>query len=184
MSNEPNGFAKYLVIFVDILGSQNRVDFQETYKINKIFHEELERNKQNDMIHTVYFLSLIHIFKYFLADKWEVENRKLNNYVHSNGKKYLTDNYVHPGKTEKDKELIETMNNIVDIFLSVLIMIDSTKCHSSDYVDALEMGIQLVEGSQYWVCPAIFEYMNKRFDKKLLSYIQKNEGYGMQFFEA
>ena len=65
-----------------------------------------------------------HIFKYFLADKWEVENRKLNNYVHSNGKKYLTDNYVHPGKTEKDKELIETMNNIVDIFLSVLIMID------------------------------------------------------------
>ena len=55
MSNEPNGFAKYLVIFVDILGSQNRVDFQETYKINKIFHEELERNKQNDMMHTVYF---------------------------------------------------------------------------------------------------------------------------------
>ena len=55
MSNEPNGFAKYLVIFVDILGSQNRVDFQETYKINKIFHEELERYKQNDMMHTVYF---------------------------------------------------------------------------------------------------------------------------------
>ena len=63
-----------------------------------------------------------HIFKYFLADKWEVENRKLNNYVHSNGKKYLTDNYVHPGKTEKDKELIETMNNIVDIFLKLVII--------------------------------------------------------------
>ncbi len=43
-----------LVIFVDILGSQNKY-FQETYKINKIFHEELERNKQNDMMHTVYF---------------------------------------------------------------------------------------------------------------------------------
>lgn len=55
MSNEPNGFTKYLVIFVDIFGSQNRVDFQETYKINKIFHEEFERNKQNDMMHTVYF---------------------------------------------------------------------------------------------------------------------------------
>ena len=37
MSNEPNGFAKYLVIFVDILGSQNRVDFQETYKITVSF---------------------------------------------------------------------------------------------------------------------------------------------------
>lgn len=45
MSNEPNIFAKYLVIFVDVLGNQNRVDFQETYKINKIFHEELERKR-------------------------------------------------------------------------------------------------------------------------------------------
>lgn len=124
-----------------------------------------------------------HIFKYFLADKWEVENRKLNNYVHSNGKKYLTDNYVHPGKTEKDKELIETMNNIVDIFLSVLIMIDSTKCHSSDYVDALEMGIQLVEGSQYWVCPAIFEYMNKRFDKNCFHIFKKMKDTGCNFLK-
>lgn len=55
MSKEPNSFSKYLVIFVDILGSQNRTDFQETYKINKIFHEELEKNGQNDMSHTVYF---------------------------------------------------------------------------------------------------------------------------------
>ena len=55
MGNESNSFSKYLVIFVDILGSQNRDDFQETYKINKIFHEELERNKQNDMMHTAYF---------------------------------------------------------------------------------------------------------------------------------
>ena len=38
MSNEPNGFAKYLVIFVDIIGRKNRVDIQETYKINKIYH--------------------------------------------------------------------------------------------------------------------------------------------------
>ena len=37
------------------------------------------------------------------------------------------------------------------------------------------------EGSQYWVCPIIVEYMNDRFDKKLLQYIQNNEGNGMQF---
>ena len=55
MYSVPNGFSKYLVIFVDILGSQNRTDFQETYHINKIFHEELEKNKKNDMEHTVYF---------------------------------------------------------------------------------------------------------------------------------
>lgn len=55
MSSEPSGFSKYLVIFVDILGSQNKVDFQETYQINKIFHEELQENQKYDMPHTVYF---------------------------------------------------------------------------------------------------------------------------------
>ncbi|MHB8129979.1 MAG: hypothetical protein ACYDEX_13355 [Mobilitalea sp.] len=55
MTNEPSSFSKYLVIFVDILGSQNRTDFQETYQINKIFHEEFEKNRINDMSHTVYF---------------------------------------------------------------------------------------------------------------------------------
>lgn len=55
MSSESRGFSKYLVIFVDILGSQNRVDFQETYQINKIFHEELQKNQDYDMPHTVYF---------------------------------------------------------------------------------------------------------------------------------
>lgn len=39
MSTEPNSFSKYLVIFVNILGSQNRTDFQEMYQINKIFYD-------------------------------------------------------------------------------------------------------------------------------------------------
>ena len=55
MGNEPNDFSKYLVIFVDILGSQNRTDFHKTYRINKIFHEELERNQTYNLEHTVYF---------------------------------------------------------------------------------------------------------------------------------
>lgn len=54
MCSEPKGFSKYLVIFVDILGSQNRTDFQEMYHINKIFHEEFEKNQESDMSHTVY----------------------------------------------------------------------------------------------------------------------------------
>ena len=50
-----SGFSKYLVIFVDVLGSKNRTDFCELYKVNKIFHEELEKNKMYDMEHTAYF---------------------------------------------------------------------------------------------------------------------------------
>ena len=67
MSTEPNSFSKYLVIFVDILGSQNRTDFQEMYQINKIFYDEFEKNQKNDRSHTAY--EDIHIFRlciYFL----------------------------------------------------------------------------------------------------------------------
>ena len=107
---------------------------------------------------------------------------RLNNYVHANGIRYVMDNYIYQDKKEnKDKELIETLQNITDIFLSLLTVIDSIKFHSSDYLDALEMGMKPQEGSQYWVCPIIVEYMNERFDKKLLQYIQNNEGNGMQF---
>ena len=66
-------------------------------------------------------------------------------------------------------------------FLSLLSVIDSIKFHSSDYLDALEMGMEPQEESQYWVCSIIVEYMNDRLDKELLQYIQDNEGNGMQF---
>lgn len=123
-----------------------------------------------------------YVFENFLVNKWKREDRKLNNYVHTNGIKYLTDNYVYQyEKEKKDKELIETLQNISDIFLSLLAIIDSIKFHSSDYVDALEMDMEPLEGSQYWVCPVIVEYMNDRFDKELLRYIQENEGHGIQF---
>ena len=36
------------------------------------------------------------------------------------------------------------------------------------------MDMEPLEGSQYWVCPVIVEYMNDRFDKELLRYIQEN----------
>lgn len=55
MNDENKGFSKYLVIFVDILGSQGRTDFSELYHINKIFHGEFESNQKNNLEHTVYF---------------------------------------------------------------------------------------------------------------------------------
>lgn len=123
-----------------------------------------------------------YIFDNFLVDKWLREDRKLNNYVHANGIRFVMDNYIYQDKKEnKDKELIETLQNITDIFLSLLSVIDSIKFRSSNYLDALEMGMKPQEESQYWVCPIIVEYMNERFDKKLLQYIQDNEGNGMQF---
>ena len=78
-------------------------------------------------------------------------DRKLNNYVHTNGIRYLTNNYIYQDiKVQIDKELVETLQSITDIFLSLLSIIDSIKFHSSDYLDALEMDMEPQEGSQYW----------------------------------
>ncbi len=126
--------------------------------------------------------SVDYIMSNFPNSVWKEEDRALNNYVHTNGMRYLMDNYVYqPKKEQRDKELIETLQNITDVFLSLLAVIDSVKMHSSDYLDALEMDMQPEEGSQYWVCPCIVEYMNDRFDEKLLNYIQENEKNGMKF---
>lgn len=125
-----------------------------------------------------------YVFDNFLADKWKKEDRKLNNYVHTNGKNFLMNNYIYQNRKEQqDNELIETVQNITDIFLSLLALIDSKKLQSSDYLDALEMNIEPLEESQYWICPIIEEYMNDRFSKKMLQYIQKNERNGMQIIK-
>lgn len=47
-------YRKALIMFIDILGTKNRKDFDSLYKINTIFHDEIEKNKNNDQSHTVY----------------------------------------------------------------------------------------------------------------------------------
>lgn len=47
-------FEKALVIFIDILGSQSRKSFNEQYKINSLFHNELLENKNNNKDYLAY----------------------------------------------------------------------------------------------------------------------------------
>ncbi len=46
-------YHKALAIFIDILGSQDRENFEELYKINSIFHDELEEQQRKDKDYTV-----------------------------------------------------------------------------------------------------------------------------------
>lgn len=112
---------------------------------------------------------------------WKDIDRKLNNYVHGNGIKYITNNYVYQVKKEnQDIELVEVVQKILTFFLSILALVDSTKMQSSDYMDALDMGEKPEDNSQYWVCPCIVDYMNHFIDRKWLEYIQEHEKYGMK----
>lgn len=53
MSDEKR-FDKALVIFIDILGSQSRNDFNELFKLNELFHSELLENRHQDREYTAY----------------------------------------------------------------------------------------------------------------------------------
>ena len=81
MNNASKKYSKYLVIFVDILGSQEKTDFSELYNINRIFHEEFETNQNNDKDHTVYFRK-IYTFSdcayIFYGFKEDIEDEKKN----------------------------------------------------------------------------------------------------------
>ena len=194
-SLEPDALTKLVEMSIYILASGERKSEQE-FATEKWVYGELG-NPENSKIrkkffdtskYKIYLMSnnehIKYIFDNFLADKWKNEDRKLNNYVHTNGMAYLMNNYIfQENKILKDNELIETLRNIIDIFLSMLVIIDSIKVHSSDYIDALEMGMEPPENSQYWVASVILDYMNERFDKDLLSYLQENEGHGMQLLE-
>lgn len=125
------------------------------------------------------------IMERYLKKIWETVDRTLNNYVHGNGINYIYANYAVGIRTRKMiNEVVDVMQSITSIFLSMLAMIDATKMHSSDYIDALELGQDPIEGSQYWVSSCIVEYMEESFikiDENLLPYIEANNGYGMKF---
>ena len=57
------GFRKAVIIFVDILGSQDREGFDEWYNIMRIFSEAVKREKELDTAHpwTIYKRK-IHVF--------------------------------------------------------------------------------------------------------------------------
>ena len=46
-------YHKALVFFIDILGSQNRSNFEELLEINTLFHDELEKNQAMDKSYTL-----------------------------------------------------------------------------------------------------------------------------------
>ncbi len=58
------GYHKAFVIFIDILGTKEREnDFVEMYKINTIFHEQLEQEQQMDAYHPhVVYERTVHTF--------------------------------------------------------------------------------------------------------------------------
>lgn len=102
------------------------------------------------------------IEKYNFEVEFKKINKTLNNYVHSNGVKYLNHpiGYYFSVSTESfSEELYSVAERIMISFIFFLILLRGDLVASSDYVEALEFQQTPEEGSQYWVAPFVKEFV-------------------------
>lgn len=104
------------------------------------------------------------IRKYNLRKVWKDIGMNLNNFVHANGMSYVQMNYAtfDPKRIEKIlKDIKLKIEYILSIFVILLILIKPNLIASSDYIDALDLGIQPENGSEYFVAPFIQHYLDE-----------------------
>lgn len=119
------------------------------------------------------------ISKHNLQKTLKKVNDDLNNFVHSNGKSFYNRSYQYYLNTNSIKENTEKIQYEIDyitsIFLFLLILIRGDYISSTYYIDNLEMGIEPIEGSQYFVAPFVSEYINTKMalvSKEWIKYLK------------
>lgn len=123
---------------------------------------------------------------YHLQNYWDVLRENLNDYVHTNGHQFTTQNTVSAYSTNLKAQL-ENVNikisYIASFFVVLIIMIDSTLIASSDYVDHLEMDLEPPEDAQYSIAKYIQDFIDTKITKLhpgLKQYLKDNNSYGMK----
>lgn len=125
-------------------------------------------------------------FDLYLKQLWSDLDRELNNYVHSNGSKYIMSNlplYIFDDRKDIIEDLISTIRNSMVIFVSLIILIKSPYIQSCDYIGSLDIGETPPEGSQYWVAPIIQNFIDTdivRISLDLKNFLKEQNKYGMQ----
>lgn len=125
------------------------------------------------------------LFELF-GDEWTKVTNLLNDHVHINGLCYAEQNSLHYRDSQKQEEqdLIALTQKVVCMLLCILSIVNAKRFKSSDYVDALDLGLQPEKGSQYWIAPMYSEYFERECGKihpKLYDFIKKNNSCGMIF---
>lgn len=122
--------------------------------------------------------------KFFLPKKKQI-NRFLNNHVHTNGLQYVINNIEKLNYTSNiHDDLLNSVNYIAkyeaNLFIAFSILLQPNCIMSSDYIDALDCGIQPEDGTQYFVASGIQDYMTKHMKPSLVTYLKVNNRYGMK----
>lgn len=125
-------------------------------------------------------------FDLYLQSLWTTIDRKLNNYVHANGSKYILANipsYNYKHRKDMLIQFVSTLKDIMVIFISLIILIKPTYIQSCDYIAYLDMGETPPEGSQYWIASAVQNFIDTdivRVSSCLKQFLKDNNSYCMQ----
>lgn len=118
--------------------------------------------------------------KYKLKSYFDNLNKRLNDYVHSNGVAFYNRNVnAYQGKTlQKQLEtLLKDLRSITITFLFLLTLCSPLSIMSTDYVDCLDCNMTPPDGSQYWVAPFVTAFFKSNFDlidEGCMKYLQDN----------
>lgn len=122
--------------------------------------------------------------RFKLQGKMNYQNETLNNYVHSNGWKFLNCRYVY---LKQGKEQCKEFQNCLVLFTLVLLVgltfLEPTMIMSSDWFDYKECEMEPPPDSEHWVNPQVTSFLanhGSTIDDHLLDYLRSES---IMFFE-
>jgi hypothetical protein len=154
-------------------------DLQRPIKKKLEFENYMKVLKENENIHKI-------LFDYNLQEYWDILRKKLNDYVHNNGNKFSAQNNIKSfdaGLETHLKNISIRTNYISSLFLSLLLMVDSTIIMSSDYIDHLDCELEPPEESQYFIARFVQDFIDNKVAKlhpELKQYLKDNNINGMK----
>lgn len=133
--------------------------------------------RENDQINT--------LFERYINTCWSKCDRKLNNYVHTNGIDYIQKNippFIGNKNEEYANEIIDLIVDITSMVLCMYILLDPACIQSSDFIDYMDAGMQPPEDCQYWFAGIALYFINDyvdKIEKGLKEYLKNENKYGM-----
>ena len=99
-----------------------------------------------------------------IDERYKTIKNKCNDMMHYNSLDavIVNDNeHFLNNRLEYLDDIFECLRDIVILNLSYLFFLKDHYMRSSDYMDAIEVGVNPEEGSQYWVCPYVQDMFNQ-----------------------
>ena len=133
--------------------------------------------------------SIEQLYSRFFDELLSIMDNRLENYVHSNGFTVISNEILsHP--KERLCSIIKSIDRLITdlliVYISTIILLNSTLLQSSDYVDALDMEERPINDSQYWIAPGISDFIKdniKDINTDLFEYIKSCDNYSMKLDE-